>query len=50
MLVAKPYDATLIRVRTQLKAENDAAALLAVDKAECRPSPPPGPVRLRSEH
>lgn len=50
LLVAKPYDATLIGVGTRLKAENDAAALLAVDTRECRPSPPPGPVRLRSEH
>jgi hypothetical protein len=50
LLVAKPYDATLIGVGTQLKAENDAAALLAVDRRACQPSPPPGPVRLRSEH
>ena len=50
MLVAKPFDGSFIGVRTELKTENDSAALLAIDRSACRPSPPKGPVTLQTEH
>ena len=50
LLIAKPYDPQLIGVGTTLVTENEAAALLSVDKGECRPSPSKRAVRLRTEH
>jgi hypothetical protein len=50
LLIAKPYDPQLIGVGTRLETENEAAALLAVDKGECRPVPSQRTVKLRTEH
>ena len=50
LLIAKPYDAQLIGVRTTRSKENEAAALMAIDKGECRPAASQRTVKLRSEH
>ncbi|MEJ1960929.1 MAG: hypothetical protein WDO56_05025 [Gammaproteobacteria bacterium] len=50
LLIAKPYDRQFIGVAGRITAENEAAALLAIDRAGCHASAPRGTVRLRTEH
>ena len=50
LLVTKPFDASFIGVPTELATQNDSAALLAVDRTACKPSPPKGQVTLQTEH
>jgi hypothetical protein len=49
LLVARPYQGELIGVPATLVKQNDAAALLRVDKSACRPAPARR-VRLSTEH
>lgn len=49
LMVARPYENEMIGVPTKLVKQNDAAALLQIDKSACRP----GPVRrvhIATEH
>ncbi|HKT73576.1 MAG TPA: hypothetical protein VJQ47_11840 [Steroidobacteraceae bacterium] len=44
LLVMQPYDRRVIEVSARIVAANDSAALLEVDRAQCRPDAPRDPV------